>query len=447
VRVAHGPTRTTGAVGAEAASDFPTVFDRATRRALSHPLAGAFLDGAWTEAAMARRARGVLDRPAAADWLRPLVREVLAAYARAPRDRPRELAAYVEIVLAEQARAAPRPRASRPRAGVAPAMGRTPWPVPAIPTLGDLAAFFAVDHGALAWLADARGLERRDGDDRLRHYRYAWVPKRSGPPRLIEAPKARLKAIQRRLLREVLLPIGVHDAAHGFVRHRSAVTNAARHAGRAAVLGLDLEDFFGSVRAGRVYGAFRTAGYPEGVAHALTALCTNVAPGHVLAGAPFEQRRRLRTPHLPQGAPTSPALANLAAFALDRRLAGLADATATTYTRYADDLTFSGDDHAALQRVRRAATAIARDEGFRVHPAKTRFITAAGRQRVTGAVVNARPNLARPEYDRLRAALHAAERGDPVDRARLLGRIAWLAALHPARGARLRARFDALGPE
>ena len=418
------------------------MFDFATRRGLSHPLAGAFLAGAWTEDAMVRRARAALDRPAGT-WLRVLAREVLAGYHRPPADRPRELAAYVEIVLGEQRTLAPAPRSRHPPVGVEPAMARMPWAVPEIPTLGDLAAFLDLEAGALEWFADVRGLERHVADARLRHYRYAWVPKRSGPPRLIEAPKARLKALQRRVLREILAPIPVHDAAHGFVRNRSAVTNAACHTGRAVVLGLDLEDFFSSVAAGRVYGVLRTAGYPESVAHTLTGLCTNAVPSGVTEAAGFDQRRRLRTPHLPQGAPTSPALANLAAFRLDRRLAGLADATATTYTRYADDLTFSGDAHGPLARVRRAATAIARDEGFRVHPAKTRFATAAGRQRVTGAVVNVRPNLVRGEYDRLRAAVHAAERGDvEADRAQLLGRIAWLSALNPARGARLRARVD-----
>ena len=137
---------------------------------------------------------------------------------------------------------------------------------------------------------------------------------------MIERPKARLKEIQRWILREMLVWIPVHDAAHGFVRGRSARTHASAHLGRRLVMRFDLEDFFASVSAARVYGIFRTAGYPEAVAHMLTGLCTNVVP----VDEPVSGRlaRRLATPHLPQGAPTSPALANLAAYRLDCRLAG-----------------------------------------------------------------------------------------------------------------------------
>ena len=94
------------------------------------------------------------------------------------------------------------------------------------------------------------------------------------------------------------------------------------------MLSLDLEDFFASVSAARVYGIFRAAGYPEPVAHTLTGLCTNVVPAAESVPGDFRLARRLATPHLPQGAPTSPALANLVAFHLDVRLSGLAGAIA-----------------------------------------------------------------------------------------------------------------------
>ena len=130
-------------------------------------------------------------------------------------------------------------------------------------------------------------------------------------------------------------------------------THAASHSGQFVVIRLDLEDFFSSITASRIYGIFRTAGYPEAVAHALTGLSTNVVPTAFWGSLPRPRRvpsdqahhrlgRKLATPHLPQGAPTSPALANLAAFKLDRRLTGLAASLEINYTRYADDLTFSG---------------------------------------------------------------------------------------------------------
>ncbi len=423
------------------------MFDLATRRALAVPLATAFLGGPWTEAAMARRARRALD--GWAPWAPRLAGEVLAAYRRPPADRPRELVAYIVLVLAELSgrEAPPRPRRYRVTEGQ---MGRIRWPVPEIPTLGALAAWLEVSDSRLEWLADVRGLERHVADERLRHYRYAWVPRRRGPPRLLEIPKAQTKAIQRRILHEILDWIPAHHAAHGFTRGRSARTHAAVHAGRAVVVCLDLHDFFAGVTGGRVYGIFRTAGYPEAVAHSLAGLCTSTTPHAVRARAHDPLRRRLNTPHLPQGAPTSPMLANLSAFGLDRRLRGLADATGAAYSRYADDLAFSGELHGAAPRLLRTTRTIARDEGFALHEAKTRFMTAAGRQRVTGAVVNAHPNVPREEYDALEALLHdaalhgaaAANRSGVGDlRAHVLGRISWVAALNPPRGARLHERF------
>lgn len=162
--------------------------------------------------------------------------------------------------------------------------------------------------------------------------------------------------------------------------------------------------------------------------------------------------RRLATPHLPQGAPTSPALANLAAFGLDRRLAGLAAALGVTYSRYADDLTFSGPRLLAARAAGISATVatIAREEGFAVNEGKTRLATRAERQLVSGVVVNDWPNVTRAEYDLLKATLHNAARhgpagqnraGVPDFRAHLLGRIAWVESLHPARGERLRQTF------
>jgi hypothetical protein len=214
-----------------------------------------------------------------------------------------------------------------------------------------------------------------------------------------------------------------------------------------------------------VFGIFRTAGYAEAVAHALTAVCTNVvplaewaalappAPGQ--AAARWRLGRRLATPHLPQGAPTSPALAGLATFSLDRRLSGLAAAFGARYTRYADDLAFSGDARLARRagRIVALVSEIAIAEGFLLNPAKTRAMPRSARQTLCGIVVNEHPNVARREYDLLKAILHdaarngiaAANRSDHPDfRAHLLGRIAWVEQLNPARGLRLRERFGAL---
>ena len=336
---------------------------------------------------------------------------------------------------------------------------RFDWPVAGVDSVPELAEALELSDGQLAWLSDVKGLERSVAAERLRNYRYAAVPRRSGLPRVIEAPKLRLKEVQRWVLREILDRLPVHDAAQGFTRGRSVVDHARRHSGQPAVLRLDLADFFASVSAGRVFGLFRTAGYDPAVAHVLTGLTTNVVPHHVwtvihaaAAGAPvpatFHLGRQLAQPHLPQGAPTSPALANLVAFRLDRRLSGLAAVEGLRYTRYADDLTFSGP---RLARRASALTAfvgeIVREEGFALNTDKSALRTRAARQCVCGIVVNATPNVPRAEYDRLKAILHNAARHGPAGqglsgrRAELQGRIAWIASLNPARGEKLKRRF------
>lgn len=443
------------------------MYDARTRGYLSRCVTDAFLAGAWEERAMADRADLVLDpRPR---WVRRLARDVLAAYPRPPADRPRELARFIELALQGPAPGLgppePPPRVLRWLLSE-PRMHRLPWPVPELASLGELATFLEVSDGQLAWFADTRALERTVEGERLRNYRYATLPRPGRPVRVIERPKRRLKEIQRRILHEILDRIPVHAAAHGFTRGRSVRSHASEHTGRFVVIRLDLEDFFAHVAAGRVYGIFRTAGYPEAVAHSLTALCTNVIPASVWAALPrpttlpgidahHRLGRRLATPHLPQGAPTSPALANLAAFRLDRRLTGLAASLDAGYTRYADDLTFSGPARLveAASTLRRAVADIARAEGFRVNDHKSTLATRAGRQRVCGVVVNDGLNLPRTEYDLLRAILHNARVHGPASqnraalpdfRAHLLGRISWVQALNPARGAKLRRQFASI---
>jgi len=440
------------------------VYGPPARSDLARGLAGAFLAGLWNERALVRRARSALEqRPA---WLLPVARAVLAAYAHPPADRPRELAAFIDATIQALPPDPRHPSPPRIRRWLIPepAMGRVRWPVPHLAAAGDLAALLEISPGELEWLADARGLERTVHDERLRNYRYGALPRRNGSLRVVERPKTRLKAIQRRLLHELLDRVPAHPAAHGFTRGRSARTHAAAHVGRRVVLRMDLEDFFASIQAGRIYGIFRTCGYPEAVAHALTALTTNVVPAREWAALPRPRGemeaitahhrlgRRLATAHLPQGAPTSPALANLAAFRLDRRLAGLAASLGAVYTRYADDLTFSGS-RTLLGAARGWIAKIAREEGFVVNDAKTAVMTRAGRQRVCGIVVNERTNVARDEHDVLKAIIHNAARNGPAAenragvadfRAHLLGRIAWVESLNPGRGAKLRRGFEAI---
>ncbi len=174
-----------------------------------------------------------------------------------------------------------------------------------------------------------------------------------------------------------------------------------------------------------------------------------------LLDAHWRLGRRLAAPHLPQGAPTSPALANLAAFRLDVRLTALAASWGGRYTRYADDLAFSGDRGwgTRTSRLLDAIEVIVKDEGFRLNPLKTGVMPRAGRQTLGGLVVNQRPRVARAEVDLLRAILHNCRRygpstqnleDNPAFEDHLRGRIAWVAQHDPARGARLLVEHQAI---
>jgi len=398
-------------------------------------------------------------------WLRPLVRRLLARF---PDGRP-TVARVAGFLLADDAfrrywHREPFGLSFRPRPApaMAPAAGPpSTWPVPAIPTLTGLADRLGLGPGELDWFADRGGLERTTPEGPLRHYAYHWRPKRNGSTRLIEAPRPRLKGLQRRLLDEILAPIPPHEAAHGFRPGRSVRTFVEAHAGREVVLKIDLRDFFPSIVGARVVGLFRTAGYPEAVARALAGLCTNRVPSMLWrrpdAPVPgpdaWRTRQLYRGSHLPQGAPTSPALANLCAYRLDCRLAGLAASAGASYTRYADDLAFSGDGAFArsIARFLVHAAAVATEEGFAVQHRKTRVMRRGARQALAGAVLNDRPNIPRDDFDALKATLHNCLRHGPEGqnrvghadfRAHLAGRIAHVATLNPERAGRLRAIFD-----
>jgi hypothetical protein len=335
------------------------------------------------------------------------------------------------------------------------------WEVPEILTSGALSDRLGISPLQLDWFADRWRPGSRPAAGPLCHYRYEWRRKRSGSSRLIESPKPELKAIQRRVLREILETIPPHEAAHGFRKGRSVRTFAAPHIGKSVVVRFDLRDFFLTITDTRVAAIFRTAGYPEPVARLLAALCTNGTPSAVFDApcsfaekAPsWVRRRQFEIPHLPQGAPTSPYLANLCAFRLDRRLAGLARASGVDYTRYADDIVFSGGPRFAwsVKRFLIHVGAIALEEGFAVQHHKTRVMQRSGRQQVAGVVVNQRLNVGRLETDALEAQLFNCVRYGPENqnrtghtnfRAHLAGRIAHVASLNPSRGERLRGLFD-----
>lgn len=319
---------------------------------------------------------------------------------------------------------------------------------PAVQSVPELAATLGLTTGELDWLsARCRGHA---------HYRIREVRKADGRIRRLEIPKQRLKQVQRLILGHLLPAQACAPQAHGFAPGRSAVSHARQHCARGCVLQLDLRDWFIGIHLPRVHSVFLDLGYPPSVAQALARLCTaRLAPRDLLFLPPGE-RQAGRSRHLPQGAPTSPALANLCTRGLDRRLAAYARSAGWRYSRYADDLVFSCDstDPRGFRHALPALERIIRDEGFLPNPSKTRIQSQGQRQSITGVVVNARPNLSRQQFDQLKAEVHAWCLGRPQIGAdesrelafqRLCGRLAWLRQLHPARGERLLARLREAG--
>lgn len=426
--------------------------------------------GGRTASALLGRATaclGVEHRP----WLLPLCQEL--ARISLPvwqRMTPRLLADHLEQMPAFVAGFDPerpplhvRRLLLRPSRMTPPPFALEHLPLPHWHTLADVAAGLGVEPSMLEVLAgpaqryrEAEAMPHRPHVQAAAHYRSLLVDKRSGGLRLIEAPRPALKAVQRRLLRTLLDQVPVHEAAQGFVAGRHIGSHAALHAGQAWVFKFDLKDFFPSIGAARIRALFRTLGFTEAVSDTLTTLCTVRTPRAVRerlreeGAVSWLDARRLAAAHLPQGAPTSPVLANLCAFPMDLRLDGLAARFGARYSRYADDLVFSGATAEGLDAVNLHAwvRAIVADEGFALRADKTRLMRAGGRQTVTGLVVNETPHLSRRDYDRLRAELHRLGHDAPVPtslRAPLLGRLAWARRfVAPSRAEKLQRLFNAI---
>ncbi len=266
------------------------------------------------------------------------------------------------------------------------------------------------------------------------HYVAFAVPKRSGGDRIILAPKRRLKAMQRKLLQMLAEKLPVSQAAHGFRSGHSTLTNALPHLKQKVVLRFDLKDFFPSCNWARVRGLLIAYGYSFPVATTLALLMTEAErqPVETPDGLVFVP---VRTRYCVQGAPTSPALANALTLKLDRRLLGLARKLGWQYTRYADDLTFSGQTPEQVGLLKKAVEGIVESEGFALNGAKTKVMRSGRCQSVTGVVVNQVAGLSRQERRRLRAALHQA--GGQPD-AQLSGKLAYLQGLNRGQAERLR---------
>lgn len=403
-----------------------------------------------------------------APWQRDLAQRAAAMPGeRWQRLQPRTLADWIErdrgYLGAWRAAAQPSVRCyvQRPRQhNLSAPLGLEHCLLPDLPHAAALASWLGLSTEALWRLTRPAAWQRR-APLIQQHYGFRLRAKRRAGWRLLEVPMGHLLGLQDKLLQGLLDAVPPHEAACGFTAGRSVLDHARAHLGQPVLIKFDLRDFFSAVKAARVHALFATLGYPDEVARLLTALCTVATPEPVLArlheagSLTWPQRQRLRDAHLPQGAPSSPALANLCAFRLDLRLDGLAYALGARYTRYADDIVLSGPAslRPAMARVRAWVSRIVAEEGFALNTAKTHRAAAGQRQQVCGIVVNQRLNLPRDEFDRLKALLHQCVLHGPGSQNReglvhwrehLAGRVGWAAQLNPDKAQRLQRLYDCI---
>lgn len=221
-----------------------------------------------------------------------------------------------------------------------------------------------------------------------KYYRIYKIPKKSGGHRRIEAPRRFIKLIQKWIYLYILSTRELPEAATGFVRGKNIFSNAEPHIPNKNLMVVDIKDFFPSISYQEVYRIFKSFGFPTKVNTLLTGLCT-------------------LNDTLPQGAPTSPVLANLVFAPTDLALQDLARSWNCAYSRYADDIAFSGNTPFAKQHIK-AVSDILKDWGFRANRRKTRIIGGGGKQILTGLVVNTSGLPPRTKRRRWRAMFHQA---------------------------------------
>lgn len=242
-------------------------------------------------------------------------------------------------------------------------------------------------------------------------YEQFKILKKSGKLRNISAPSTSLKIIQRKLSQVLYSAYKPNIAVHGFVPDRSIVTNARQHTHKRFVFNIDLKDFFSSIHFGRVRGIFMKPPYalPDKAATVLAQICC------------FENQ-------LPQGAPTSPVVSNMICARLDSELRKLAKNLKCTYTRYADDITFSTtlsqfpkdlayvttatDSSEAETKLGNRLALIIQTNGFKVNYKKVRLQHKSHHQEVTGITVNQFTNVRRSFVREISSMLHVWEKHD-----------------------------------
>lgn len=292
--------------------------------------------------------------------------------------------------------------------------------------------------------------------NRSQNYRYFQIGKRRGGKRPINSPNSKIKTIQYWILTNILEKLLTHDAGTGYKKGTSIIKNAAVHQNSEMILKIDLKSFFDSIYEPRVYGLFKEIGYESNVAVDLAKLCTAfILPDNGITILANNQDERGFAIHasLPQGAPTSPILSNLIGYKLDSRLSGIAKSSGCRYSRYSDDLTFSGkkEQLPALGLIKH----IVREENFIVNNEKTRYMRKGTRQIVTGISVANGLHVPKKYKKELWRHLHICQKFGPKSHLLwlnkkpkenfadyILGKIMFVRQVEPTTGDRMLAKFQ-----
>ena len=311
----------------------------------------------------------------------------------------------------------------------------------------DLASKMGISLKELRFLTYTQKLSNRTDYVRFK------MLKKSGGFREISAPKPQLKRLQYWILENILNKVSVSEEAHGFVAKRSIVSNAKPHLQKAVVINCDLENFFPTLSYARVKGLLKSLGYSAELATILAILTTEAEQKEVLLDG---EKLYLYTGkrYLPQGSPASPMITNLICRKLDKRMLGISNSLDFTYTRYADDMTFSSNSYTNINKMMFWVKGIVKEEGFILHPKKTKIMKKGARHEVTGVVVNEKLSVNRKELKKFRALLFQIEQSGIEGKswngksenlmASVWGYANFINMVDPEKGAKYKKQVDAL---
>lgn len=272
----------------------------------------------------------------------------------------------------------------------------------------DLAKLLELEYKQLRFLTYHRDVVSAD------HYHHYTIPKKKGGLRSIAAPKSLMKKAQRKILEEILEKIPASGNAHGFLKGKSVISGAKIHTCEPdLLLNIDLENFFPTITFERVRGLFHSFGYSNYIASLCAMLCT------YCERVPIEIKGEIKYVKsseriLPQGSPASPMITNLICRRMDQRLDGFSKIAGFTYTRYADDMSFSFQESfekVPISKILNFISKIVSEEGFSINKNKTRFLKKHNCQSITGVVINHEEIGVKKDWvKKLRAAIHQANK-------------------------------------